>query len=39
MKKILVFTGAGMSVPLGLPSTTDFMDSVRENIKDITNYG
>lgn len=38
MKKILVFTGAGISVPLGLPGTTDFMDSVRGGIQNITDY-
>lgn len=38
MKKILVFTGAGMSVPLGLPSTTDFIIEVKNKIGQITQY-
>lgn len=38
MDKVLVFTGAGMSVPLGLPSTMDFMLSVNSDIKPITQY-
>ena len=38
MKKILVFTGAGMSVPLGLPTTTDFMVAVNNGIGQITRY-
>ena len=38
MKKILIFTGAGMSVPLGLPTTTDFMTAVNNGIGQITQY-
>lgn len=38
MKKILVFTGAGMSVPLGLPSTTDFIAGVKNKSVQITQY-
>ncbi len=42
MKKVVVFTGAGMSVPLGLPSTMDFMESVDKGakpiIKHVSNY-
>lgn len=36
MKKVLIFTGAGMSVPLGLPSTKDFMGEVRAGAGRIT---
>lgn len=32
-KKTLIFTGAGMSVPLGLPSTKEFVSAVREKGK------
>lgn len=30
MQRILVFTGAGISVPLGLPSTKDFLSAVTQ---------
>jgi len=35
MGKILIFTGAGISVPLGLPSTTDFLEAIKQNQKPI----
>jgi len=37
-KKSLIFTGAGMSVPLGLPSTTDFTESVQHGARAVTNH-
>ena len=38
MKKVLLFTGAGMSVPLGLPSTIDFMESVNSGLQPVTRH-
>lgn len=38
MKRVLLFTGAGMSVPLGLPSTIDFMESVKGGAQPITKH-
>lgn len=38
MKKVLVFTGAGMSVPLGLPSTKDFMKEVLSGADRVTTH-
>ena len=38
LKKTLIFTGAGMSVPLGLPSTMDFMDAVKQDPQAVTQH-
>jgi hypothetical protein len=34
--KVIVFTGAGMSVPLGLPTTTDFLSDLRQGQAQVT---
>jgi SIR2-like domain len=36
--KILVFTGAGISKPLGLPTTTDFYESIKPVSPNVTTY-
>ncbi|MGY8817961.1 MAG: SIR2 family protein [Pseudomonadales bacterium] len=36
MAKVLVFTGAGASAPLGLPTTTQFTDEIFDNPKLVT---
>lgn len=36
MEKFLIFTGAGISVPLGLPSTVDFMDDINSGAARVT---
>ena len=38
MEKFLIFTGAGISVPLGLPSTVDFMEDINLGAKKITQH-
>lgn len=37
IEKVLVFTGAGASVPLGLPASTGFIDDVKSGMRPITN--
>ena len=37
-EKILLFTGAGMGVPLGLPTTTDFTRDVQKGAKEVTKH-
>ena len=38
VNKILIFTGAGISVPLGLPSTADFMEDIIKGSQPITEH-
>lgn len=38
MKKIVVFTGAGISIPLGLPAVSDFNSKVDAGAKNITKF-
>lgn len=35
-KKVLIFTGAGIGVPLGLPTSTGFIRQVRSGMKAVT---
>jgi hypothetical protein len=35
-RKVLIFTGAGVGVPLGLPTTTNFSDEVKNQASSIT---
>ena len=35
-RKVVIFTGAGVCVPLGLPTTTGFSDDVNKNAPPIT---
>src|SRR5437763_1086498 len=36
-RRVLIFTGAGMGAALGLPTTTGFVEAVRNNAEPITN--
>lgn len=35
-QKILIFTGAGASVPLGLPASTGFVEDIRSGMRTVT---
>jgi hypothetical protein len=35
-QKVLIFTGAGIGVPLGLPTSVDFIDAVMNGAQEIT---
>lgn len=38
MSRVLLFTGAGISIPLGLPGTMDFVEAVKKGQMQITSY-